>query len=270
MPPRKRPSKISKSNVGNIQTVVVKVGETKRKRRAKRARGAKRPSDSDYQIPMRPLPPVVYQMTNVSPPVGGAFDYTPALFRAPPVSMGLSEKTPMKAMNPILEDIGQVGTEGRVEILSLPSRRETLSELITPVSAAEKPTDVFDFGMENVYDDPDSMSMISSITNPTFSRRPKKAVSAPDIGVQSSLFKYFEPKESPFQTAKAPGSILGGISGQTTAESINTPPPDVSSVSSMFAEANKNPLLNLGPTRVIKVKKGKKPMATIPEAGVFA
>jgi hypothetical protein len=40
---------------------------------------------------------------------------------------------------PILEDLGTIGTEGFTEILDVPTKRETLSELITPVSKPKKP-----------------------------------------------------------------------------------------------------------------------------------
>lgn len=185
--PRKR-QKISKNVIGNVQTVVVKVGDTLRKR--KRApRKPRRKPDSSYDVPMRALPPVVYQI----PQMGGDMSI-PALFRPAPIQPDISIKTPVKTIQPILEDIGQRGTEGRVEILDLPTRKETMEELITPVSSMENetpiqppimvsqkprssmfsdaipspfqlpkatpllPTSTVDFGVEKVYDDPERES----------------------------------------------------------------------------------------------------------------
>lgn len=234
----KRIGKISKNVVGNVQTVVVKVGETKKRKRAPRK--PKRKVDAPYDVPMRQLPPVVYQIPEIR-----RDNYVPSIFRESQMPTSIMVKEPTKIKQPILEDIGQVGTEGRVEILDLPTRKETMAELITPVSSnvsilqppsvKESPSilqpppvpqvpSIFDFGMEQVYDDPERESLISSLTNPTF-RRPKKKggtllIEEPLGKPQASLFRYFEPSKNPFETGKPPKPLLPMV---TDTASISSP-----------------------------------------------
>lgn len=263
----KKAKKISKSNVGNIQTVIVKVGGEKKKR--KRApRKPKKKIESEYDIPMRQLPPVVYQVSNVAPTSYGSGQ--PALFRPPEQPMGITVKQPSKVQNPILEDIGQVGTEGRVEILDLPTKAETLRDLgnLVPLSSQsiasissgitqpQKPIsptpslfgettipsnlafnqgtqeqNVFDFGMAQVYDQPDD---ISTLTNPTYRRPRKSAKKEEEPQPPSGLFR--TPTQTDinlfFQPRKREVGLLEGIreepSVQTTKVStIQTPFTDV-------------------------------------------
>ena len=86
-----------------------------------------------YVTPSRPLPPVVYQtlpqLTFYTEP--DKFGRVIAKSNSTSKPSIVSETKPVKT---ILEDIGSVGTEGLVEILDKPTKRETLSELIMPVS----------------------------------------------------------------------------------------------------------------------------------------
>jgi hypothetical protein len=104
--------------------IVIKIDNVGKKPRRSRPRKSKIVQDG----PTRQLPPVVYQtlpqLTYYSTP-----DAAGRISGMPPPSM---VATPKPATT-ILEDIGSVGTEGLVKILELPTKRETLSELISPV-----------------------------------------------------------------------------------------------------------------------------------------
>jgi hypothetical protein len=80
---------------------------------------------SDYLQPQQLAPTIILQ-TGQGPPIGGTSAI--ANTRIPGPSMLMGSRTPA------LEDIGQIGTEGRVQILTLPTKQEQLGELIEPVS----------------------------------------------------------------------------------------------------------------------------------------
>jgi hypothetical protein len=129
MPPRRKKAPknvaISKSNV---QTVVVKVGDTGKKKRAPRRRRPSPPKEDSF--PMRQLPPVVYQV----PAQTTGYANPPAIMRPEPAPVSITQREPARERAPILEDIGIVGTEGRgVEILDVPTKKEQLTELTEPV-----------------------------------------------------------------------------------------------------------------------------------------
>ena len=95
----------------------------------------KQSQEYEKSVPSRQLPPVVYQtlpqlvyynQREGSPSIASDSRAGPAMLSAP------------KPATTILEDIGSVGTEGLVEILDKPTKRETLSELITPVKKVKK------------------------------------------------------------------------------------------------------------------------------------
>ena len=131
MPPKKRVSTNPKriDYKSNVQTVVVKVGETpKKKRRARRKRSP--PSSGGDAVPMRQLPPVVYQV----PAMVTGYTNQPAIMQPERVPVPITMREPVRATVPILEDIGIVGTEGKgSEIIDVLSKNEQLSDLITPV-----------------------------------------------------------------------------------------------------------------------------------------
>jgi hypothetical protein len=253
----KKATKIKKSVVGNIQTVVVKVGETKKRKRAPR-KPRKKP-DSGYEVPTRSLPPVVYQIPQMGVSSGTFDSGTPALFRPPPPPTGITIKEPTKITQPILEDIGQVGTEGRVEILSLPSKSETLADLTTPVpstrsvstvpsilqtsrSTNETPSlfasstipsniafgtgtreqNVFDFGMEHVYDQPDNESIISTLTNPTYRHRKNAKIEEPQPPIKSILRPTQQDINLFFQPRKPEKGLLENIQVNEPASTQST------------------------------------------------
>lgn len=113
------------------QNISIKIGELPTKKRRRR-RPRKGPSAPGGEAPMRQLPPVVYQTLpqltyyNMPSQLSGGSITAPA-------KPATSIVEPVKAKTSILEDVGMIGTEGPVEILQLPSKRETLKELITPV-----------------------------------------------------------------------------------------------------------------------------------------
>lgn len=311
----KKSKKISKSNVGNIQTVIVKVGGDKRKRKSAPRKPRRRP-ESEYDAPMRQLPPVVYQVSNTAPTAFGSGQ--PAIFRPPEQSSGITVGTQTKVNNPILEDIGQVGTEGRVEILDLPTKSETLRNLTTPVSIPssrsiasissgitqpQKPVsptpsifessripsniafgtgtqeqNVFDFGMEQVYDDPDD---VSTLTNPTY-RRAKTAkkdeVQKPMMGSiprQEDINRFFQPRIQP-------KALLEGIPEvpDIETETIESPSGVANPLTVIELQEGKKrlkrvvrpkspPVIRVGKKVNVKMSKQPKPTETQP-AGVFA
>jgi hypothetical protein len=116
----------------NIQQVVVKLDGERRKRRRAKKRQTKMLFDERYY---RQLPaPVIYQSTTTIPQLVPAYGppSSPSPLFNPPISAPSIK--PDIVDRPFLEDLGIVGTEGPVEIMDLPTRTETLEELITPVS----------------------------------------------------------------------------------------------------------------------------------------
>lgn len=154
MPVKKRVSTNTKrdgSVKSNIQTVIVRVGDTPKKKTKRRPRRKRVPTSSGGDsFPMRQLPPVVYQVPAMTT---GYVSQQPAILQPEPVSIPITMREPVRSpvapifrnvrspismsavpTRPLFEDVGIVGTEGvGVEILSAPTRREQLTELITPV-----------------------------------------------------------------------------------------------------------------------------------------
>lgn len=110
------------------QNVVIQLAEKVAKKKRRRAKKKTAPTDGADSLYLqgRQPPNVVYQYTNSVPQEPYS---TPIPVRQ---AMKIKDKTPF------LEDVGTVGTEGAVEILDLPSKKETLSELETPVPSAFK------------------------------------------------------------------------------------------------------------------------------------
>lgn len=132
MPPRRKKPANASIVKSNVQTVVVKVGDSKKKRRAPRRR--RPPAESD-SIPMRQLPPVVYQV----PAQTTGYVNQPPIMRPEPAPVSITQREPPRVSAPILQDIGVVGTEGRgVEIIDVPTKKEQLSELVEPVPKQKK------------------------------------------------------------------------------------------------------------------------------------
>ena len=94
------------------------------------------PRKKAVEVPMRQLPPVVYQTLPqltyyTTPTITGAI-----VAKSPPPSSITSPPPPKTS---ILEDIGMIGTEGPVSILELPTKKEILTELTTPVPVSPMP-----------------------------------------------------------------------------------------------------------------------------------
>jgi len=127
--PKKHPKQKQKQS--QQQNIIVNVGEIKpKRRRAKRA-----PRQPVVEIPTREFPKTIYQ----SVPVYIHEDQGRYGNLAPIDTTTILRRESVKSKMPILEDLGTIGTEGFTEILDVPTKRETLSELITPVSKARVP-----------------------------------------------------------------------------------------------------------------------------------
>lgn len=103
------------------QTVIVNIEQPKAKPRKKRA-----PRRKPEEVQMyREFPKVVY----IPPPLTIYGDRLPEDTRP-----SITKPTEPPKKTPILEDIGLIGTEGLVQILDVPTKKEQLSELVTPVA----------------------------------------------------------------------------------------------------------------------------------------
>lgn len=124
----KKHTQIQKQNV--VQKVVIKLDREKKKSQRKK-RYPKRERQvagaDSYQQPVL-SPNVIYQslstqyLPNPNP--------TPSPFVEP---VKIPTINPLPRAIPFLEDIGTVGTEGRVEILDVPTKKEQLQGFMTPV-----------------------------------------------------------------------------------------------------------------------------------------
>jgi len=102
------------------QTVIIKLDREGKRIKVKRRRIKKYQEQPEMQFKQFP-PPVVYQ---------SSYQVPVPVFQQPekPKTIGEEPKP-----TPFLEDLGLVGTEGAVEILPVPTKKEALSELMTPV-----------------------------------------------------------------------------------------------------------------------------------------
>jgi len=122
MPKKSKASTEQKQRQKQSQNVRVVVNLPEKKPRKKRAKRAPRVIQG---VDFKAFPPqIIYPQQPLT------FYHAPQ--EQPSLAKSLSE--PVRPPPSILEDIGQVGTEGAVEILQLPSRSETLQELESPVS----------------------------------------------------------------------------------------------------------------------------------------
>jgi len=111
----------------NVKVIVNLAEKQKRKRKAKR-RAAKEAGIEPSVVGLKAFPP---QIIYPSPPVVFSnFEAKPA----PPISLAQTVTEQVRPPAGILEDIGNIGTEGvGVEILDKPTKKETLAELETPI-----------------------------------------------------------------------------------------------------------------------------------------
>jgi hypothetical protein len=132
---KQQTQKQSSNKQRQLQNISIRIGDVSKK---KRRRAPRKRKDAEPITPTRSLPPVVYQtLPQVS--YYGQPNKEGALIATPERVSSIVE--PVKTKTTILEDIGMVGTEGPVEILEKPTKRETLKELITPIDI---PTQIID------------------------------------------------------------------------------------------------------------------------------
>lgn len=174
-----------KQNI-NIRIGDIKPLRKKYKRRAKKA--------TPEPIPMRQLSPVVYQtlpqLTYYGRPSesgelrGGSVEGTIATKEKAPSS--IVDGIPAKKT--ILEDTGIVGTEGKgVEIIDVPTKKESLAELITPIKTTRK----------QVPKQPkQSTESISSL----FREEKPSAIVEPAAAMQEFPETFYEPFVAPTET----------------------------------------------------------------------
>lgn len=125
----KKSSQTRDSHHNVSQNVYIKLDGYEKKSKKSSKRRKRRTVKKQYEqyIPMQiPFPaPVIYQSSSTIP-------YP--IYRDRPVSTDINPPS----TKPFLEDIGTIGTEGRVEIMDRPTKKEQLSEFITPVPIPEK------------------------------------------------------------------------------------------------------------------------------------
>ena len=132
MPRRTQKQKQSQRQVVNV-TIAAPKAERRRRRRRTRKPTAEDIAAFDYLQP-RQLPPTILLQTgdlNIRSQIGG----TPSIGPLPISEMPIP--SPILAREEFI-DIGTIGREGFVEILDLPSKRETLERLATPVAKEER------------------------------------------------------------------------------------------------------------------------------------
>jgi hypothetical protein len=110
----------------NVKVIVNLAEKRKRKRKSKpRAKAQEKEAEV---VGYKAFPPQIIYPS--APVVFSNFEAKPA----PPVTLAQTVTERVRPPAGILEDIGVIGTEGvGVEILDKPTKRETLSELETPV-----------------------------------------------------------------------------------------------------------------------------------------
>jgi hypothetical protein len=134
MPKKQIKQKQKQSQKQNVvQKVVVKLDSSGQKIKVKRKRRVKKQPESEQSMLFderyyRQLPaPVVYQSTTQVPlivPGQGTFN-------PPQQTQMINQPVPVR---PFLEDLGLIGTEGPVEILDIPTRKEQQEGFMTPVA----------------------------------------------------------------------------------------------------------------------------------------
>ena len=111
------------------QSVVVRLDGIQRKKRQYKRRKQREPSEAkgkeQYNMTPPPLPPnVIYQSTQYLP-----YESPTVSEKIPLKSQGIQSGTPAS----MFQDVG-VGTEGLVQILEKPTKKEQLQELTSPIS----------------------------------------------------------------------------------------------------------------------------------------
>jgi len=132
---RKQKQKQKQKQVQNVnQKVIVRIGDISKKK-SRRRRSTRKPKEQSDTSMMQSLQPnVIYQsykpeQTSSSQPSTQNLPLSPA----PTATNMVPETVKQPTARGAFQDVG-VGTEGLVTILNVPTKREQLEELVTPVS----------------------------------------------------------------------------------------------------------------------------------------
>lgn len=129
-PVKAKPKKDSNLKQAQQQTqnVIVNVSDLKKTKPRKKRAPKRKPEEAGY----REFPTTVYIPQPLS-------IYGDMIKPAETTARSITRPAEPSKTTPILEDTGIVGTEGRgVEIIDVPTKKETLAELIAPVALPEE------------------------------------------------------------------------------------------------------------------------------------
>lgn len=172
MPHKKGHKKISQKQSVK-QTVIVKIGEVKRKRSKRSKRRPREGGEGGQSFAPIPMPVVAYSTGYGSFP----------LIQGAPVKEPFTYKPTADITRPVMEDVG-VGTEGFVTILDKPTKKETLAELIEPAKIQPEP-----FRISAPSDPVKGINL----------RRPIESIDDPPVSVPSKPSSFPEPDEPPIK-----------------------------------------------------------------------
>ncbi len=172
----------------------------------------------------RQLPPVVYQtlpqLTYYARP-----DEQGRLAVAPDSRAGPSMIAAPKPATTILEDIGSVGTEGLVEIMDRPTKRETLSELITPITKPKPRSEGIkldnEFEPKTIIGKRESRGAIAPRQPSILTEPPKLMIIEPEPKPRQPLI--VQPEKLPERMVQKPPLTSSLISSQMPQSSISEP-----------------------------------------------
>jgi len=132
---RKQKQKQKQKQVQNVnQKVIVRIGDISKKK-SRRRRSTRKPKEQSDTSMMQSLQPnVIYQSYKPEQiPSPQSVTQNLPLSPAPTATNMVPSTLPVPTVRGAFEDVG-VGAEGFVTILDVPTKKEQLSELITPVS----------------------------------------------------------------------------------------------------------------------------------------
>lgn len=189
--PKKEKKETETQKQTQKQNVVIKISpetiKSTKKRKPRKKKTQSRPDMKIYDERFyKQLPPPSYFFSVNAPSVPIPL-ISPSLPPSAPSAPSFPKSSmipPLSSLYPQFEDIGAIGTEGFGDILDLPSKRETLESLITPVRLTEDN----DASIINTISSTDSFSI------PVFSKSVQRAyLENPEE--EMSLYKpLFKPK----------------------------------------------------------------------------
>lgn len=177
------------------QNIIVNVPSVEKKRR--RRKTTKKQQKKDLKIFderfYQQLPPPSY-FYNINVPPQQLINEPEKKIIKPSIPL---ETEPITVKKPILEDIGTTGTEGFDEILYLPSKRETLESLITPIPKPKPKPKIFET-MSETMSEPISETMSEPMSELYFDD--SETISTKDSYSEPRIFKnIFKEIENPFE-----------------------------------------------------------------------